>query len=382
MPVVLAVAVTCVPAASAGTGVPAGGPVGGPLLTRHGVVYDRAVGVGAPPKVSASSYVVADVGTGQVLAAKDAHVHYRPASTLKVLTAVTLLPRLDPNTRVRPTRTAVNAEGSKVGVVTSMRYRVQDLFRGMLMASGNDAALTITRAVGGEDRALELMNAEAQELQAYDTVAKTPNGLDAPGQYSSAYDLALFTRAGLRMPAFRKYVSTLTAQFPGPGGKSYQIANHNKLLTRYDGAIGVKTGYTTKALGTYVGAARRDGHTIVITMMHTRPDYWDEAEQLLDWGFAADGTVEPVGTLVGPRPPATPSASPRAVPTGVQAPPASGPAPGSNVLYYMLAAGLALTAVSMGGFGSMGRLARGHPGRRRRRDTRRRYRGRRRTRGS
>ena len=108
------------------------------------------------------------------------------------------------------------------------------------------------------------MNAEARRLQAYDTVAKTPSGLDKPGQLTSAYDLALISRAGLADPDFRRYVSTRLADFPAPRGKTYQIANHNRLLGRYKGMIGVKNGWTSKARASFVGAAKRDGHTIIV----------------------------------------------------------------------------------------------------------------------
>ncbi|MGH3320913.1 MAG: D-alanyl-D-alanine carboxypeptidase family protein [Streptosporangiaceae bacterium] len=283
---------------------PATDAVGGSSLARHGTVAHRAPGVPKPPHVRASAWLVADAGSGAVLAAKDAHGTYRPASTLKILTAVTLIPRLRPGQHVHPTRRDCAVDGSKVGLVPSMRYRVDDLFRGMLLPSGNDAALALAHAAGGTAHTVRLMNQTARNLRAYDTVAKTPNGLDAPGQHTSAYDLALMTRAGLEMPRFRKYVSTVQATFPAPHHRTYQIQNHNRLLTTYDGAIGVKTGYTTKARGTYVGAAHRGGHghghTIVVVLLHAYPDYWTDARQLLTWGFRADTEVRPVGKLVAP----------------------------------------------------------------------------------
>jgi D-alanyl-D-alanine carboxypeptidase (penicillin-binding protein 5/6) len=145
-----------------------------------------------------------------------------------------------------------------------------------------------------------LMNAEAHHLQARDTVARTPSGLDAPGETSSAYDLALVARAGLQMPAFRHYVGTVRSFVPMGHGKHFEIYTHNRLLTTYRGDIGIKNGYTVKAGGTYVGAATRNGHTLIVTLMHANPDFWPQARALLDWGFKAEGHVLPVGTLVDP----------------------------------------------------------------------------------
>ncbi|MEU7886123.1 D-alanyl-D-alanine carboxypeptidase [Microbispora bryophytorum] len=311
------------------------GTVGGDLLAGHGII--RPSGIKAPPKTEASAYVVADADTGAVLAAKDPHGHYLPASTLKTLTAVTLIPKLDKNRKVKPSEEASNVEGSAVGIVPEPIYKIDDLMRALLMVSGNDAAVALAEANGGVKKTLADMNKEAHKLQAYDTVAKTPNGLDAPGQRSSAYDLALIARAGLALPDFREYISTKVAKFPAPKDDPkkkkkkkkrdddeseasespapayYEMANHNRLLGRYKGMLGVKNGWTSKALGSFVGAARRDGHTILVVIMHHPGGFWEEVAKLLDWGFAARGKVAPVGQLVGPAPDPKPSSSPLAV---------------------------------------------------------------------
>jgi D-alanyl-D-alanine carboxypeptidase (penicillin-binding protein 5/6) len=274
-------------------------PVGGDALGSHGLV--RPDGVQAPPDSKATSYVIADVETGQVLAAKDAHGRYLPASTLKTLTALTLIPKLDMNRKIRPSQNACNQEGTAVGLSVKTTYKIDDLFRALLMSSGNDAAMALAETNGGVPKTMNDMNTEAKRLQAYDTVAKTPSGLDKPGQSSSAYDLALIARAGLANPNFRRYISTKTAKFPAP--KSYyEISNHNKLLWRYKGMIGVKNGWTSKALGSFVGAATRDGHTIIVTVMRHEGYFWDEVAKMLDWGFSVRGKTTPVGRLVDPVP--------------------------------------------------------------------------------
>ncbi len=258
------------------------------------------------PVLSAASFLVADLDTGEVLASRDAHGQYAPASTLKTLTAVALLPHLTPGQQVRPTFEDVNVDGSKVGLDSSLSYPVLDLVKAMLMVSGNDAAGAVATAVGGKDVALTLMNDEARRLGALDTVAKTPSGLDAEGQLSSAYDLALIARAGLAMPVFRADVATQTSSIPAPGGTTIETYNHNKLLRTYQGALGIKNGYTVAARASFVGAAERDGHTLVVSLMRADPKVWQEAGRLLDWGFAAlAADVQPIGSLgeaVAPMP--------------------------------------------------------------------------------
>ena len=281
-------------------------PVGGPLLSGHGVVVRPLPGAPSlPTDTTASAWLVADLDTGQVLAAKAPHEKYLPASTLKTLTAVTLIPRLDPNQMVKATYRDAIVDGSKVGLVPGMSYSVRKLLTAMLVVSGNDAADALAGANGGIGKTVRDMNEEATHLQAYDTFARTPSGLDGPGESTSAYDLALIARAGLQMPDFRKYVGTVKSTVPAPHHKHFQIYTHNRLLTSYRGAIGVKNGYTVAASATYVGAATRHGHTIVVTLLHANPYFWPEAKSLLNWGFAAEGKVDPVGTLVAPQQAAT-----------------------------------------------------------------------------
>jgi D-alanyl-D-alanine carboxypeptidase (penicillin-binding protein 5/6) len=291
-------------------------PVGGPLLTGHGVVVRPLPGAPSlPTNTTASAWLVADLDTGQVLAAKAPHEKYLPASTLKTLTAVTLIPRLDPHQMVKATYRDASVDGSKVGLVPGMSYSVRKLLTAMLVVSGNDAADALAGAYGGIGKTVRAMNAEATHLQAYDTFARTPSGLDGPGESTSAYDLALIARAGLQMPDFRQYVGTVKSTVPAPHHKHFQIYTHNRLLTSYRGTIGVKNGYTVAAAATYVGAATRHGHTLVVTLLHANPYFWPEAKSLLNWGFAAVGKVDPVGTLVGPQ---------QAAPVAAQAPATNG----------------------------------------------------------
>jgi serine-type D-Ala-D-Ala carboxypeptidase (penicillin-binding protein 5/6) len=278
--------------------------VGGPELASPGVVVHYPASGAMPlPQVPASAYVIADANTGQVLAAEDAHGLFPPASTLKVLTAITLIPRLNPNATVLASQQAATTEEYDVGLIAGRRYKVSDLFKALLLISANDAAVALTQATGSLAKGMALINAEAHHLQAYDVVAKQPNGLPAAGQVTSAYDQALIARQALAMPAFMKYDSTLSAEFPVTPHTLVPLVNQNTLLTDYPGGIGGKIGWTEAAEATYIGMARRHGVTLIVTVLHcTSLQEITSGEQLLDWGFAMDGKVRPVGELVPPLP--------------------------------------------------------------------------------
>src|SRR5271166_3443103 len=240
--------------------------IGGPAMASRSIVVNYpSAAARRLPGVPASAYVIADADNGEVLAAKDPHGLYPPASTLKVLTAITMLPRLNPDATVVATKLAASVEPNIVGLIPGHRYKVADLFRALLLISANDAAVSLVQASGSCARGMALLNAEAQHLQAYDVVAKQPNGLPAPGQVVSAYDLALIARQALAMPAFMHYDSTLAASFPVSTGNYLPMANQNALLTQYPGALGGKIGWTMRAGATYIGLARQNGVTLIVT---------------------------------------------------------------------------------------------------------------------
>src|SRR5215813_3257670 len=281
------------------------GTVGGPRLASHGVVVNYPAARARPlPNVKASAYVLADAGTRQVLAAKDPHGWYLPASTLKVLTAITLMPVLKPNAAAVTTRRAANVEPSKVGLLAGRAYRISDLFKAMLMISANDAAMSVAQATGSVSKGVAMMNAEAHRLQAGDTVAKRPSGLNGPGQHVSAYDEALFARQALAIPEFMQDEQLRIMRFPRkPHHKPETLFTQNTMLDTYRGDLGGKIGWTTASKTTYIGWARRYGHTLVVTILHTKPGTeMPYAARLLNWGFAMDGKIRPVGVLVSPLP--------------------------------------------------------------------------------
>jgi D-alanyl-D-alanine carboxypeptidase (penicillin-binding protein 5/6) len=271
----------------------------------------------ALPKTNSAAWIVADADTGGILAAHNPHKRLPPASTLKMLFADTVLPKFDKTRRhkvVDADLAGMGAGSSLVGIERGTTYTVEELWLGVFLRSGNDAVHVLCSMNGGVDKTVGEMRALAKRLQANDTHVVSPDGYDKAGQVSSAYDLTLFARAGLKNADFRQYCSTAVADFPAGGGKTFQIQNTNRLLGDYRGLIGVKNGYTTNAGNTFTGAAKRDGRTLLVTVMHPTSGYdevYTEAAALLDWGFKAGDSVDPVGTLAEPLS-ATASPSPSA----------------------------------------------------------------------
>ncbi len=276
--------------------------IGGGRLGEKGVIVNSVEGdgVSGPPETSALSYVIADFDTGEILAAKSPHKQLPPASTLKTLTALTLISRINMDKSYKASWREASTIGNKVGMWKNRKYKVKDIWYGLMLGSGNDAGVALATMSGGIKKTSKLMLAKAQSIQAYDTIPKSPHGLDTPGQVSSAYDLALIARAAMKNKTFRKIVATKTYTFPnsGPRNVDRKIRNLNKLIFTYPGVIGVKTGYTTKGRNTYIGIAERDGKKVIITFMHLRYGRDALAKKLFDWGFDAVGKVEPVGQLV------------------------------------------------------------------------------------
>ncbi|WP_327027125.1 D-alanyl-D-alanine carboxypeptidase family protein [Micromonospora sp. NBC_01739] len=337
--------------------------VGGARLATAGLVAPPQVS--APPKVAATSWVVADLDTGQVLGGCGPHEYATPASVQKLLLAATMLPRLDPAEVVTITAGDLDIEpgSSAVGLVAGGRYRVDTLWLGLLLRSGNEVANALARLGGGADGmagGLREMNEQARRLGAYQTHAATPSGLDGPGQFTSAYDLALIARACFADEHFRRYVATREADIPAQPGhraKGFTIDNDNQLLYRYPGALGGKTGYTDLARHTYVGAAERNGRRLVVTLLGADvidKRAWEQGAELLDWGFALPrdasvGVLVPPGATTASAAPST--VPPQALPGGASGGEAAGGHPLADRLrsgsYLLLAVGLTVLVAGL-----------------------------------
>ncbi|MFI5801539.1 D-alanyl-D-alanine carboxypeptidase family protein [Streptomyces sp. NPDC051561] len=279
-----------------------------------------APGAAANRSLTALAHLVADARTGEIISAHNVHRKLPPASTLKALFAVTALPRVKGGALRKVSKSdlaGVGSGSSVVGVKAGKTYRAADLWRGTFLRSGNDSVHVLAAMNGGWKSSVSQMQAKARALGARSTRVVTADGYDAKGQYSTAYDLALIARAGLKNAEFAKYAATADARFPsatradGSHISSYPIQNTNRLLTgangigRYPGIIGVKNGYTTKAGNTLIAAATRGNRTLIVTVLNPQKGngltVYREARTLLDWGFRSIGRVRVVGSLNQPQ---------------------------------------------------------------------------------
>lgn len=232
------------------------------------------------PATSARSYVVMDVSSGRVLCEKEAQVKRSIASTTKLMTALAAVESTADLSKRITVRAEHQAEGSSMYLRVGEELSLEELLYGLLLASGNDAALAIAEGCAGSvESFVGWMNWKAAELGMENTHFANPNGLDAPEHYSTAYDMALLGCAVLQNDTLRTIVSTRSTQ---KAGRS--LVNHNKLLWRYEGCTGLKTGYTDDAGRTLVSSAKREGRELVCVTLHDPSDWADHAK-LLDYAF-------------------------------------------------------------------------------------------------
>lgn len=229
---------------------------------------------------SAASVALIEQESGRVLYVQNAEEERLIASITKIMTAVVALKYGELQKEYIVTAEDM-AEGSSMYLKPGDRLRLEELLYGLMLVSGNDAALAVAHCVSGSiDKFVSLMNATAGELGMVHSHFANPNGLDAEGHYSSAGDMAVLAAYALQDPDFRRIVSTASVTI----GERY-LTNHNRLLRMYEGCIGVKTGFTKAAGRTLVSAATRDGMTLVCVTL-SDPNDWNDHMSLLDEGFA------------------------------------------------------------------------------------------------
>ncbi|UOF89874.1 D-alanyl-D-alanine carboxypeptidase [Fodinisporobacter ferrooxydans] len=237
--------------------------------------------------ISAQEAAVIDVKSGRILYEKNADKKTLIASTTKVITAIVAIESGKLNDTVTISPNAARQEGSSIYLEPGEKYKLIDLVYGMMLRSGNDAATAIAEYVGGSVEGFaEKMNALVEKLGLKETHFANPHGLDHPEHYSSAHDMAVLTAYALRNPIFQEIVSTKFKTIPWPGKEwDRKMKNKNKMLDRYDGADGVKTGYTKKSGRCLISSATRDGRQIAVVVLND-PNDWNDSAHLLDYGFS------------------------------------------------------------------------------------------------
>ncbi len=244
------------------------------------------VSASTPPDVSAKSAVLMVADTGEIVFEKNAYEKRSMASTTKIMTALLTIECATPQRVVVTTPEMVNVEGTSMGLLAGDKVTFNDLVYGMLLASGNDAANTAAISIAGSIKSFAIrMNKKAAQIGMKNTVFVTPSGLDDENHYSTAYDMALLACYALRNPDFREACGCISAQLCY-GNEPYprRLSNHNRLLKTYDGAIGIKTGFTKKSGRCLVSAAERSGVTLVCVTLSASDD-WNDHKKLLDFGF-------------------------------------------------------------------------------------------------
>lgn len=244
--------------------------------------------------VSAKAAVLMTADTLEVLYEKNADEQLSMASTTKIMTGLLALEKLEAegDTVLTITQEMVAVEGSSMGLRADDRLSVKGIVMGLMLASGNDAANALAYYVGGSpEEFAKIMNARAKDIGMENSSFVTPSGLDDDEHYTTAYDMALLAAEALKNQDFRDIVSTVsgTVDFEEPE-KTVWYSNHNKLLKTYDGAIGVKTGFTDKSGRCLVSAAERDGITLISVTLDA-PDDWNDHANMLDYGFANTAKV-------------------------------------------------------------------------------------------
>jgi len=269
---------------AAGSALPLTGSAAQPVE-----IYELVRPAPAPPVIKARSAIILDLDSGGVLYQLDAHGRHAPASLLKVATALVALEHLglDQMVTVPLSINQLPWDSTRMGLRPGERMTVRELLYGLFLNSGNDAAITLAEAAMPRATFIALMNATAAQLGLLDTHFVNPIGLDDPGQYISAADLARISiELTTRFPVVAAIASTPSLTIPATATHhAYALYNLNQLIRTYQGATGLKTGWTGRAGGCLIATASRGGRHLLVVVMGS-PNIFVEAASLLDYGFA------------------------------------------------------------------------------------------------
>jgi len=248
------------------------------------VINIISIEVASDVNISAKGAVVMDVKTGRVLYSKNMNTQLEMASTTKIMTALLAVESGKLNDVVTVKQSSCNIEGSSIYLRPGEKLTVEELTYGLMLRSGNDASVVIAEYIGGNmDNFLALMNRKAKDIGADNTHFTNPNGLPNNNHYTTAYDLALITTYAMKNPKFSEIVSAKNKTIPGPPGENWNriLKNKNKMLWTFEGADGVKTGYTKNAGRCLVTSATRNNMQLVCVVLNCGP-MWEESTALLE----------------------------------------------------------------------------------------------------
>ena len=239
------------------------------------------------PRITARAAVLMDQATGRILFSKNAHEKLPMASITKVMTAILAIESGRLGDTVKVSEYASLVEGSSVDLEAGEEKTLEELVYGLMLRSGNDAAIAIAQHLGGSvEKFAEKMTRRAKELGAAHTKFMNPHGLHHEEHYTTAYDFGLLAVHAMSLPVFREITATKEKKITWPG-RPYDrsLRNQNKLLTMYDGADGIKTGWTTPAGRCFVGSAMRDDWRLVSVVLNA-PQMWEDTTELFDFGYS------------------------------------------------------------------------------------------------
>lgn len=239
-----------------------------------------------PPSVSAETAIVIEAESGKIIYEKKADQKAYPASITKILTALLAVEQGDLDKKVKVSDNAAGVEGSSIYLEKGELIPLKDLVYGLMLRSGNDAAIAIAEEVGGtKEGFVDMMNTRVQEIGAVNTHFMNPNGLHDDDHYTTAHDMALISREAMKNSAFREVAKAKSWNADRGVGKYNYFYNKNKVVYQYDGGTGIKIGFTKTAGRTLVASSERDGMELICVVLNA-PDWFNDTYHLMDYGYA------------------------------------------------------------------------------------------------
>ena len=245
-----------------------------------------------PPGISAQNAIMIEANSGEILYEKNADDKAYPASITKILTALLAIENGDLDKKVKISQNASGVEGSSIYLEVGEKIPLRDLVYGLMLRSGNDAAIAISEEVGGSmDKFVAMMNKRVKELGAFNTHFANPNGLHDPDHYTTARDMALIAREAMKNEEFKKVAAAKTYVTDRGEGKYNYFYNKNKVVYQYNGGTGIKIGYTKVAGRTLVASSERDGMELICVVMNA-PDWFNDTYKLMDYAYSQYETAK------------------------------------------------------------------------------------------